>query len=249
MANYRLVALDMDGTLLNDRLEISERNAAAIRKALDAGVAVCLATGRGVQNVLPYTDQLGLTTPMITVNGSEIWHRPGELHRRTLMDEAVVRRLRELALESDVWYWAYAVDGIYNRERWVATEDEARTKQWLKFGYYSEDAKLLAGIRETVASWGGLELTNSSELNIELNPLGMTKGAALRELCGMLGIETKQAIAMGDSLNDLSMIREAGLGVAMGNAQQAVKDEADAVTLDNNEDGVAAIIERYVLGG
>lgn len=249
MGNYRLIALDMDGTLLNDRQEISERNTAAIRKALDAGVTVCLSTGRGIQNVLPYTDLLQLSTPMITVNGSEIWHRPGSLYKRTEMDAAVVRRLRALALESDVWYWAYAVDGIYNRERWTASEEEADAKQWLKFGYYSENERLLAEIRDTVSAWGGLEMTNSSEQNIELNPLGISKGAALRELCGLLGIETSQAIAMGDSLNDLSMIREAGLGVAMGNAQQAVKDAADAVTLHHNKDGVAHIIELYALGG
>jgi hypothetical protein len=248
MAKIRLVALDMDGTLLNDRQEISPRNAAAIRRALDAGVIVCLATGRGVQNVLPYTELLDLTTPMITVNGGEIWHRPHELHRRTAMDAADVLRLRRLALEHGVWYWAYATDGVYNRERWVEPEEAAERKVWLKFGYYEENERLLERIRATAESWGGFEISNSSTANIELNPAGVSKGAALRELCGLLGIDPSETAAAGDSLNDLSMIRAAGLGAAMGGAQQPVKEAADIVLPGNNEDGIAHLIEHHVLG-
>jgi len=249
MAKIRLVALDMDGTLLNDRQEVSPRNAAAIRRALDAGVIVCLATGRGVQHVLPYTELLGLATPMITVNGGEIWRRPHDLHRRTPMKAEDVLRLRELALERGVWYWAYATDGVYNRERWVEPEDAVRDKVWLKFGYYEENVRLLEQIRDTARSLGEFEISNSSPANIELNPSGVSKGAALIELCDLLGIDPAETAAAGDSLNDLSMIRTAGLGAAMGGAQQRVKEAADIVLPGNNEDGVAHLIEHYVLGG
>jgi hypothetical protein len=248
MAKIRLVALDMDGTLLNDRQEVSPRNAAAIRRALDAGVIVCLATGRGVQNVLSYTELLGLTTPMITVNGGEIWRRPHDLHRRIAMAAADVLRLRGLALEHGVWYWAYATDGVYNRDRWVEPEEALEDKTWLKFGYYEENVRVLERIRATAESWGGFEISNSSPVNIELNPSGVSKGAALRELCGLLGIDPSETAAAGDSLNDLSMIRAAGLGAAMGGAQQKVKEAADIVLPGNNEDGVAHLIEHYVLG-
>jgi len=249
MANIRLVALDMDGTLLNDRQEVSPRNAAAIRRALDAGVIVCFATGRGVQNVLPYAEQLGMETPMITVNGGEIWHRPHDLYKRTAMDAADVLRLRRLALDHGVWYWAYATDGVYNRERWVEPEEDVQRKVWLKFGYYEENVRLLEQIRATAESWGGFEISNSSPVNIELNPSGVSKGAALLELCRLLGIDPSETAAAGDSLNDLSMIRAAGLGAAMGGAQQAVKEAAGIVLPGNNEDGIAHLIEQYVLGG
>ena len=245
----RLVALDMDGTLLNDRQEVSPRNAAAIRRALDAGVIVCLATGRGVQHVLPYTELLGLTTPMITVNGGEIWRRPRELHRRVTMDAEDVLRLRGLALEHGVWYWAYATDGVYNRERWIEPQEAVRDKTWLKFGYHEENLRILEQIRDTAAGWGRFEISNSSPVNIELNPAGVSKGVALLELCDLLGIDPSETAAAGDSLNDLSMIRAAGLGAAMGGAQQAVKEAAGIVLPGNNEDGIAHLIEQYVLGG
>jgi len=249
MNKIRLVALDMDGTLLNDRQEISERNAAAIRRALDAGVIVCLATGRGVPNVLPYAELLGLDTPMITVNGGEIWRGPHKLHRRIAMDAEDILRLRGLALDYGVWYWAYATDGVYNRDRWIGTEEEVRGKVWLKFGCYEENLRVLEQIRATAEGWGRFEISNSSPANIELNPSGVSKGAALLELCGLLGIDPSETAAAGDSLNDLSMIRTAGLGAAMGGAQQKVKEAADIVLPGNNEDGVAHLIEHYVLGG
>lgn len=247
MAKIRLVALDMDGTLLNDRHEISPGNAAAIRRALDAGVIVCLATGRGIQNVLSYAELLGLSTPMITVNGGEIWHRPHELYKRTAMDASDVLRLRRLALEHGVWYWAYTTDGVYNRERWLEPEEDAERKIWLKFGVHEENGRVLEKIRETVESWGKFEISNSWPVNIELNPAGVSKGVALRELCELLGIDPSETAAAGDSLNDLSMIRMAGLGAAMGGAQETVKEAADIVLPRNNEDGVAHLIERYVL--
>ena len=250
MVHYRLIALDMDGTLLNDRQEISETNIEWIRKAQAAGITVCFATGRGFQSALPYAEQLGLMdVPMVNVNGSEIWHSPHNLHKRTLMDPGMIERLHKLALESDVWFWAYAVDGIHNRERWIGADVPYEAKQWLKFGYYSENPPLLADIRRTVESWGMLELSNSSPANIELNPHGISKASGLREVCRLLGIDMSQVVAMGDSLNDMTMIREAGLGVAMGNAQDAVKAEADYVTDSNEDHGVALAIREMVLKG
>ncbi|CAM4348847.1 Cof-type HAD-IIB family hydrolase [Paenibacillus tarimensis] len=249
MGNYRLIALDMDGTVLNDRQEISKENAEWIHKAMEAGITVCFSTGRGFESALPYAEQLGLETPMITVNGSEIWHRPHVLHQRTLMNASMIKRLHELAMQSDVWFWAYAVEGLYNRERWIEPADNYEGQHWLKFGYYTENDALRESILAVISQWGGLEITNSSPWNIELNPAGVSKAAALEELCTLLGITMEQVVTMGDSLNDLAMIRAAGLGVAMGNAQDTVKAEADFVTLTNDEHGVAHAIEHIVMKG
>ncbi|MFD1956213.1 Cof-type HAD-IIB family hydrolase [Paenibacillus thailandensis] len=250
MGDYKLVALDMDGTLLNEQSEISEENANWIRKALDAGVTVSFSTGRGFQSALPYAEQLGLETPMITVNGGEIWSRPHVLHRRTLMEADYVRRLHEVAVGyGEPWFWAYTTQGIFNKEQWIAAGEDYEAYHWLKFGFYTEDDKLLKRIWEEVAAWGAFEMTNSSPWNMELNPLGVSKASAIRELCGLLGIGMDEVVAVGDSLNDIAAIREAGLGVAMGNAQDAVKEAADAITLTNNEHGVAEVIRKYVLKG
>jgi HAD superfamily hydrolase (TIGR01484 family) len=248
MANYKLVALDMDGTLLNDQSEISSENAEWIAKALQAGVTVCFSTGRGFVSALPFAEQLGLETPMITVNGGEIWAKPHVLHKRIELSPVYVKQLHELARKyPEVWYWAYSTEGIYNKEKWIAADKDYTDFNWLKFGYYTEDDAAREALRKEAASWGALELSNSSPHNIELNPIGVSKASAMEELCAMLGIGMKDAVAVGDSLNDIEAIKAAGLGVAMGNAQDLVKEAADVVTLDNNEHGVAEAIRRYVL--
>jgi HAD superfamily hydrolase (TIGR01484 family) len=242
--NYKLLALDMDGTLLTEDKTVSKENRAAIEAAERAGIKVMFATGRGIQNVETYVEDLKLEAPIITVNGSEVWAAPGKLHSRTLLDPALVKEMHAIALEYDTWYWAYAVGEIFNKERWVEHID---AQQWLKFGYYYEEAASLLAIRTKLESWGVLEITNSHPSNIELNPKGINKASGVRQVCEMFGFEMSQVIAMGDSLNDISMIREAGLGVAMGNAQDEVKRLADVVTVSNEEHGVAKIIEQYIL--
>ncbi|MFC0214033.1 Cof-type HAD-IIB family hydrolase [Paenibacillus chartarius] len=244
MGKYKLVALDMDGTLLNEEKHISAENREAIFAALNAGVTVMMSTGRGVQSASPYVRELGLQTPIVAVNGSEVWKNPDELLHRELMPVATIKELHRIAVENDTWYWAYAVEGIFNKDGWTDAPDDIH---WLKFGYYTEDEEKLAAIRRTVDSWGTLEITNSHPCNIELNPLGVSKASGLRRVCDMLGITMDEVIAMGDSFNDLAMIKEAGLGVAMGNAQDGVKAAADVVTVTNEEHGVAKIISEYVL--
>lgn len=244
MGNYKLIALDMDGTFLTEDKRISAENKAAIQAAAEAGVTVMFATGRGIQNVAGYVEELQLAAPIVTVNGSEVWSAPDVLHSRTLLDVELLKEMRAIALEYDTWYWAYSVDGIYNRDNWP---DDIDSRQWLKFGYYYEDADKLSAIRAKLEAWDVLEITNSHPSNIELNPKGINKASGIRQVCGMLGIDMSQVIAMGDSLNDESMIREAGLGVAMGNAQEEIKKLADVVTGTNEEHGVAQIIKQYVL--
>lgn len=245
MGNYRLLALDLDGTLLNENSEISETNAEWVRHAVEAGVTVCVSTGRGFVSALPIAEQLGLDTPMITVNGGEIWSKPHTLHRRILLDSDKVMKLHELAQKyKDTWFWGYTVEGIYNKELWV---EDTLARDWLKFGYYTEDLPILGEILQEIQTWEGLEITNSSPYNIEINPLGVSKASALMEVCKMLGYDMSEVVAVGDSLNDIAAIRASGLGIAMGNAQDEVKVAANVVTGSNRENGVAQVIQNYVL--
>ncbi|WP_217558417.1 Cof-type HAD-IIB family hydrolase [Paenibacillus sp. GbtcB18] len=244
MSQYKLVALDMDGTLLNEEKQVSPANREAIYAALEVGVTVIFSTGRGVQSALPYAEELKLQTPIVSVNGSEIWKAPHDLLKRTLLDLDLVRRMYDLAIEHDTWYWAYSVEGMYNRDKWA---EDITKPEWLKFGFYTENKESLEIIRGELARWGELEITNSHPDNLELNPKGISKASGIEEVCKLLGIEMSQVIAMGDSENDIAMIRAAGLGVAMGNAQDGVKRIADLVTVTNDEDGVAKIIQEYVL--
>ncbi|MEO3946854.1 Cof-type HAD-IIB family hydrolase [Gorillibacterium sp. CAU 1737] len=240
---YKLIALDMDGTVLNEDTQISEENRKWIHRAIEHGVTVMFATGRGLQSVQPYVQELGLVSPMIASNGGEVWEAPGLLKTRHTMDPEWIRELVELARKHDTWFWGYAVEGLFNKERWV---EDLGSVEWLKFGYYYEDAEVLKTIQEELQTSGRYELTNSHPFNIEVNPYGVSKESGLREVCELLGITLADCIAMGDSRNDLKMIRAAGLGVAMGNAQEEIKAAADYITLHHNEDGVAHVIRKFL---
>ncbi|PQP80969.1 phosphoglycolate phosphatase [Paenibacillus sp. PCH8] len=243
---YKLLALDMDGTLLNDNHEITQETAKWIQIAIRRGVHVCLSTGRAVFHAMPYAVQLGLETPMVTVNGSEVWKAPHDLHMRHLMDPALIRQMQEIGEKYNSWYWAYSVEELFNRDRWT---DNIESLEWLKFGFNTEVDEVRHQIMMELQQMGGLQMTNSSPVNIEINPAGISKASGVAEVCKLLGIQMSEVVAVGDSLNDLSVIEAVGLGVAMGNAQEQVKEAADLVIASNNEDGIAHLIREHILKG
>lgn len=241
---YRLLALDMDGTLLRDDHEVSDETRKWIKEAVRQGIHVCLSTGRSFKDAYPYAKQLELTTPMVTVNGGEVWRAPYELHRRALLDSKLVEEMQALAMETGSWYWAYTVEQLFNSENWT---DDVANQEWLKFGYTTKDHEMRHNILMRLQEMGGLEITNSSPDNLEINPQGVNKATGIRQVCELLGIQMSEVVAVGDSLNDLAVIQQAGLGVAMGNAQQTVKDEADIIVSSNNENGIVDVIRDHIL--
>lgn len=244
MGIYKLIALDMDGTLLNEHSQISVANKQWIREATRAGITVCMATGRGMVSIPPFLDELELNNPVVAVNGSEVWKNRDELYSREQMDVELVLQLREMALQYDCWYWAYSVGKVYNKDEWCENPHEL---QWLKFGFYTENVAILQALKDRTSGMGVFESSNSHPFNIELNPKGISKASGLAKVCEILGITMDQVVAMGDSMNDIAMIKAAGLGVAMGNAQDEVKNAADMVTLTNEQDGVAQTIRHVLL--
>jgi HAD superfamily hydrolase (TIGR01484 family) len=245
LANIKMIAVDMDGTLLNDQDEISTETITWLQQARQAGYIVCIATGRSMRSAAPYIAQMGLEGPFVFVNGSEVWASPTQLYQRTVMPLAHIETLRTIAITEDVWYWGYCTDGVYNTRQWHPTPTDT---DWLKFGFQSEDLDALARIRKQADKLGIFEITNSDTDNLEMNPLGIHKAAGLEQACQLLGLTLDQVVAFGDSLNDLKMIQQAGIGVAMGNAQDTVKQAADYVTASNNQHGIATFIRDHLLG-
>jgi HAD superfamily hydrolase (TIGR01484 family) len=242
--NYKLIAVDLDGTLLNEESQISEETAYWLGRAQEAGFHVCFATGRGQKSSYPFMQQLNLPGPFVFVNGSEIWLTKDQLHLRHTMPVEDVLTLREMAIAEGIWYWAYCTDGVYNINNW---HPNPHATEWLKFGFNSYDLGILARLNAKAEQMGRFEITNSDVDNLELNPKGISKATGLQEVCKLLGITMDQIVAFGDSRNDLKMIQAAGLGVAMGNAQDVVKQAADHVTLTNVEHGIAAFIQKHLL--
>jgi hydroxymethylpyrimidine pyrophosphatase-like HAD family hydrolase len=244
MGRIKLLAVDLDGTLLTETKEISPATRCWINRTIERGVIVVFATGRGFVNTEPYRRQLGLDIPMALVNGAEIWIRPGELlePRRFISGDGALRLYR-LATENGAWFWGYTEDRLVHLEEW--TEEEFSCG-WLKLGIRHDDLPVMERLRQTVINWGTYEVSRSAPVNMEVSALGVTKLDAVGKICKHFGIHISEVMAVGDSHNDLKLIKAAGLGVAMANAEPIVKEHADVITSSNDEDGVAEAIRRYI---
>ncbi|MGG2088849.1 Cof-type HAD-IIB family hydrolase [Priestia aryabhattai] len=240
---FKLIALDMDGTLLNNQQEISEENRAAIAKAQEQGVHVVLSTGRSLLTCREYAQSLQLSSYLITVNGSEIWDESGQLVERKLIDASHIEKMWNLTQEHKLNFWAVTTDKVWRDE----FPEDIASQEWLKFGYDISDDTLREEVLKQIAGISDFEISNSSLTNLEINALGINKAKGIMTVCDRLGIPMDEVIAMGDSLNDMAMIEAAGCGVAMGNAQEAVKEAADWVTDTNVNNGVAKAISHWVL--
>lgn len=242
--DIKLIALDMDGTLLTSDLEVSAFNKEMIAKAVDKGVTVMLATGRWLEFCYPYAESLALNTYLVTVNGGEIWSASKKLVERHVHASDLVEKMWKIGHDKGVNMWAVATDKVYHAGD---QPEDFYAHEWLKIGYSTENIAKLTEIRKELSVYDCLEITNSLPTNIEVNPIGVNKANGLERVCKELGITMDEVMAVGDSLNDIKMIEQAGLGIAMGNAQDAIKEVADYVTDSNNHDGVAKAIERFIL--
>lgn len=243
--NIKVVALDMDGTLLDDDGVVSDYTKQVIRQVLEKDIHVILTTGRPLRSCYPYAGELGLPSFIISSNGGEIWTVEKELLSRSLFDTDVLQSLWTLGNEMGLHMWTTATTEIFHNS---TRPRDFQDYEWLKIGFGQLDEATKARLTVKLQTdFTGIEITNSSATNIEINPLGVNKAAALMFICDEIGITMDQVIAMGDSLNDLRMIEQAGIGVAMGNAQALVKERANHVTDTNNLDGVAKALEKFVL--
>lgn len=241
--DIRIIALDMDGTLLNHHEEISEENKRAIKLARQLDIQIVISTGRPFQQIERYVDELNLDSFFVTVNGGEIRDGSGKLLERHLLKYDYVERLWDLVNIHKVKYWAVTVDRLFRNN--IPPNINIMNYQWLKFGYDIPDMKIRKMVLQELKNYK-LEVTNSSPTNIEVNPFGINKGFALEKICSQCGLKMENVMAIGDSLNDMSMITKAGYGVAMGNAQDIVKKSADWITGSNDENGVAEAILKVI---
>lgn len=242
--DIRLIALDMDGTLLNSNEEISEENKRVIARAKELGIHIVLSTGRNFATVHEFAEELELNSFLVTVNGGEIWDSSGNLLERNLLQVEQIKMMWDLKNLHNTKFWAITVDKIYRNE--FPDEKTIASYEWLKFGFDVEDDNARKIIMDELEK-NKLQVTNSSPTNLEVNPYGISKAKALEKVCERIGITMENVLSMGDSMNDIAMITSAGIGVAMGNAQEIVKEAADWITDTNDNDGVAKAIQRWVL--
>lgn len=262
----RLVALDVDGTVIGDDFTISEGVHQAVAAARRSGVTVTLATGRMLEATLPFARALDVTAPLICYQGGLIQSPDAEapLYRAT-MDPELVREALAWGAGRDWHIVLYADDALFAAERRYS-EDFYRELLGQNFHWVDDLTGVLEGrdpvkflfvadpleadaIEEAMRQRfeGQMEIVRSHAKFVEGNPLGVSKGDALRRLSEHLGVPQSQVMAVGDQGNDLPMIDWAGVGVAMGDASAEAKAIADWIAPPLEEDGAAAAIRRFVL--
>jgi Cof subfamily protein (haloacid dehalogenase superfamily) len=267
----KMIVTDMDGTLLNRDLKISKRNLDAIQKIRDMGIIFCVATGRPDQLVKEYIKPLNMNEPMILYNGSVVGHpfQETRLYEEALDKEDVLEIIK-YCNQNDIISMAYTKEKIISKpnyrvdfflERNKTLEPEARSifedikdadeiaskYKVQKILIIENDQKKYLDLKSKLEAKNKFTIATSQKGFIDINPKGCSKGKALEILAKHYDINLENVVVFGDQENDLTMLEEAGISVAMGNAVEKAKEIADYVTLTNNEDGVAVWIEEHIL--
>lgn len=272
MDKYDLIALDMDGTLLTSELNISEETKAAIDKAVRSGKTVVLSTGRAPSEIIEYEEQLKNIRYYVCENGAllyDSWEKRAIYSQSFPQDIAeklikiaeirdvmiyVVSNGRHMCTYKDVLRMGYfQIDqfqefvlrtAVLHDDIIASYHREAFPIEKINFFSVSKESREeLKNILEKLP----LTAVYAEETSLEVSPLHMSKAVGLQRLCDYLSIPIRKVIAVGDSDNDSEMLKIAGLSVAMGNARQNIKELCDVVVADNNHDGCAEAIERYLL--
>lgn len=273
MPTYKLLALDMDGTLLASDKRILPRTAAALRRAAEAGIIVTLSTGRTTSELSDYHAEMdGVVSYGALLSGGVVrdFAKGEAIYRKTLpvdlvhtvVDQGLAENAMVQILTSEVSVMTHRDvarmpeigQGIYQDLALrlgylvddMAAYADAHAAEACKINLHHTSPESLA---TTLRALEGLplQLTKGEAASVEVTPVGVTKALGLEWLCEHLGIGLEETIVVGDGDNDLEVLEVAGLAVAMGNAVPAVRARADVVVADNDHDGIAEVVERWLV--
>jgi len=274
MNKIKMLGLDLDGTLFNDERNISSRNLEAIEGAIAQGIIVLPATGRPPKGIPQEVLSIPGIRYAVTMNGAAVLDLNDNkvLYRDALETEAVIRILEMLMKYKgllDVYYYDQCyttskgfklLDTIDLPENFLKYVKKTRTPVDDLIGLVKEknitadkinmifpNISVRNEVMKLLKADDSLAVTSSVAANVEINAKNANKGEGLRQLGQLLNIKPEEMMACGDADNDYLMIKNVGVGVAMGNAQNSIKEVADYVTLSNEEAGVAYAIEKFIL--
>lgn len=273
---YKLVCIDVDGTLLNNKHKITKRTKEILLKAHKLGTHIVISTGRIYTDAEYYSDLIGVKSPVIASNGAFIKERDSnEVIYKEVLGESLSLKLLEIFHKHRInpyfctpykFYYGNIMFKLFNiatkilggRSNKIDIEYVYSWKRWQEVLYKEKDnivkceiiyrnPSLINELRNELKNIKELEIVDSSKYNIEITCKGISKGKAVAMLASFYNLKREEIISIGDSENDLSMIEYAGMGIAMGNALDSVKRKADYITNSNDNDGVANAINRFVL--
>jgi Cof subfamily protein (haloacid dehalogenase superfamily) len=263
MALYKAVFIDMDGTLLNSRSKISERNIACLKKLSAKGIRAIIATGRPIESIRQVVGPFHSQDPAISLSGSMIhesvfgqpWEAidmPMETVRDILMACRCLEGVGNVLLDEADGFYALEHNalmeefiGMYNKHPRLFTYDQIPTAPVLSLLIHFKDHRreIFRKLHESFADRAHFTYFREYPW-IELSSVHANKGNAMAAVCRRLGIDIREAVAIGDGANDLEMIARAGLGIAMANADDEVKAVADRLAPDHNHDGFAEAMDE-----
>ena len=270
----KMIGLDLDGTLLTDKKELTARTKAVISSALRRGIVVLVATGRPWMGIPEELRNFPGMRYALTSNGARIIDAQEErvIEEHLLSPELALQALEICGKYDTLQEVYFDGQGYAPADKMAVVERYHRNPSMCEymrktripvdniFKLVKEENRgldkvqaLFADMEERTQAWtelrevSGLELVGSLRYNIEINTAGVNKGTGLVNLGKVLGIKREEIMAFGDGDNDIVMLKEVGIGVAMANAEDKVKETADYITLSNEEDGVAEAIEKLVL--
>ena len=284
---YKLVAIDIDGTLLNSKSEITARTKAVLKEASRQGIYIVLTSGRLTDNVKKFCRDIGADKYLIAENGASIINiQTGDLEYSKYMSKDTVNKVLDVCDRNNIYYMVYTNKELivrsvkhmtmffykqnYNPNARIKTIIAGRdyidsvTDNFTKLMICDEDRAIYNSIITNLSKISEIDVSpvphiSTKKLEIDgekkiieysyadICEKGANKWNAIKVLADKLEIKTEEIIAIGDNINDIRMIENAGLGVAMLNGSPHVRALADVVAPSNNEDGVAYIIEKYVL--
>ncbi|WP_099188745.1 Cof-type HAD-IIB family hydrolase [Tepidibacter mesophilus] len=269
---YKLIVTDMDGTLLSNHKEIPKENKEALKKAKEMGVKVAIATGRIYTSARYYANLLELDAPIIACNGAIIREEKtnNTLYENT-MDEGDCKIVADICEKFGIYYHFYNDSGFYCKElkysslqysKWNESQTKENklniqimddpikyiqnTDNILKFVIIDDDLEKLNKVKSELEKIDNVEVSKSWHNNIEVMNKGVSKGEAVKKLAEHFGVKQNEIITFGDNFNDLSMIEYAGMGVAMGNSEDKVKEKANFITDSNDQSGVAKALNKLL---
>lgn len=264
----KLIASDIDETIIDHNRLVPERNKKAIKAAQDKGVIVMLATGRGPYEIFDIPDQAGVIADdrfVICCNGAVIMNvKTKEIIDVLDMDFSYAKKIFEYAYKNKLTFYLYTLDkkyGINLSDETLIAESHINLIEGDNIDFLEGQTVLKTIIKNTnmnqlqalevdiarITDYD-LEISYSSNMYMEINAKGVNKAIALKKVADHYGIDMKNVMAIGDNYNDVAMLEEAGTSIAVRNARLQVKQSADYVTqADNTKGAVGEAIENFVL--
>jgi Cof subfamily protein (haloacid dehalogenase superfamily) len=251
----RLIALDLDGTLLNKDFELTTAVSQSIQRAQDAGIRVVVTTGRDIDSTRSFLQRLNLEQFVITSGGALVW-MDGRIVAQKCFTPKQTRLILELGQQYDTGFfidqpemtWKFGNPYFIQKYEHVSTAtslevvDRIFDPSPIKISLLQERESLLQLLQQLQHTCPELHTVFPFEHVVDVNPAGANKGVALTWLALQLGIPLSQVATVGDSENDISMFEVSGLSFAMGNAPEHVQRSADHVVAGNDQNGVVHAI-------